>query len=405
MISTLGLHQGLSSCAAAQVQLKQDGSYDVRLVKLSLHKKLIKIEAKKRYSGTSAKINDLVLDSPLAVTLTGKGVLIKKTARLEDASAKSLQHLFPALKLEEFYVQHFAAGINSFVAIVRREIADAVMAVFKKQGAEVLMLSLGPFVVDQVIPQLNAYGDSLKFDGHELVLNETKEWMEYSYSEGIAANFPLKIDIETIPGEYLLAYATAFQLILHDKLDLIEVVSDELQQRFSALLAGMKFKRNGTAMVFFFFILLMVNFLVLSSYNSGNDRLMSKAGKQSYIFENRAKLEQEVKEKELLVKKLGWNKGYRYAFLCDQIGTTMPKDITLDELQINPLNRSGIGLIKDVPLELGSIKIKGQTESVYAINGWMHELKQLSWVKDVQLEKFTADDQLQVQVFTILLKY
>lgn len=404
MLSSFGLHQGLNSCTGAQVHLKQDGSYDVRLVKLILHKKLIKTDGKKRHSGTSAKVNDLVLDGPLAVTLTGKGVLIKKTGRLDDASAKSLQHLFPALKLEEFYVQHFSTGANSFVAIVRREIADAVMNVFKKQGATVLKLSLGAFPVEQVVPLLNTYGNSLKFDGHELVLNEAQEWIEYSYSEGVRSDFPLKIDIETLPEEYLLAYATAFQLILQDKLDVVEVASQEIQERLNHVLAELKFKRNGTVMVFFFFILLMVNFLVLSNYSSGNELLMNKAGKQSYIFENRAKLEQEVKDKELMLKKLSWNKGYKYAFLCDQIGTKVPKEVMLDELQINPLN-IGPGLMKDAPLEQGSIKIKGQAGSVYAINGWMYELKARSWVKEVKLEKFTADDQRQVQVFTILLKY
>lgn len=405
MVSQLGLNEGLNSCAGAEVHLKPDGTYDVRLLKLSLSKKLISIEGKKRYLGSSAKITDLLLDGPLAVTLTGKGVLIKKTGKLEEASAKTLQHLFPALKLEEFYVQHFPAGAHSFVAIVRREIADAVMAVFKKQGADVLMLSLGPFVADQVIPQLNNYGETLKFDGHELVLNEAKDWVEYNYSSGAVAGFPLKIDMETIPGEFLLAYATAFQLILQDKLDVIEVASEEIRQRLSGLIADLKFKRYGTAMVFFFFLLLMVNFLVLSAYNSGNEELMSKAGKQSYIFENRTKLEAEVKEKELLVKQLGWNKGFKYAFLCDQIGATLPKEVVLDELQINPLTGSGIGLIKDTPLELGSMKIKGQTGSVYAINNWILELKQKNWVKEVQLEKYTADDQRQTQVFTILLKY
>lgn len=405
MASLLGLHHGFSSCAGAEVHLKQDGSYDIRLLKLSLRKKQIQIDGKKRYSGTAAKITDFVSDEPLAVTLTGKGILIKKTARLEVASAQTLQHLFPALKLDEFYVQHFPAGAHSFVSIVRREIADAVMAVFKKQGAEVLILSLGAFVVDQVIPQLNSYGDSLKFDGHQVVLNEAKEWIDYSYVSGRADGFPLKIDIETIPEEFLLAYATAFQLILHDRLDGVEVADDRIKDRLTGLSARLKFKQYGMAMAFFFFALLMLNFLLLSGYNSSNEELMSKAGQQSYIFENRAKLEQEVKEKEALVKKLGWNKGYKYSFLCDQIGASMPKDVTLDELQINPLAGSSIGLIKEVALELGSMKIKGQAGGVYAINGWIYELKQKAWVKDVQLEKYTADDQRQTQVFTILLKY
>ena len=405
MASLFGLNPGFSSCAGAEVHLKQDGSYDVRLLKLSLRKKQIQIDGKKRYSGTAAKITDFMLDEPLAVTLTGKGVLIKKTARLEVASAQTLQHLFPTLKLDEFYVQHFPVETHSFVAIVRREIADAVMAVFKKQGAEVLMLSLGAFAVDQVIPQLNSYGDTLKFDGHHVVLNEAKEWIDYSYTPGTADGFPLKIDIETIPEEFLLAYATAFQLFLHDRLDVVEVEADAIKDRLTGLSAKLKFKQYGMAMVFFFFALLMLNFLLLTGYTSSNEELMSKAGRQSYIFENRAKLEQDVKEKEALVKKLGWNKGYKYSFLCDQIGASMPKDITLDELQINPLVGSGIALVKEAPLELGSMKIKGQTGSVYAINGWIYELKQMSWVKDVELEKYTADDQRETQVFTILLKY
>jgi hypothetical protein len=405
MILLSGLHQGLNDCAGAEVHLKQDGAYDVRLVKLTLNKKLIRIEEKKCYLGTAAKITDFVLAEPLAVTLTGKGVLIKKTARLKEASASTLQHLFPALKLEEFYVQHFPAGLNSFVAIVRREVADSVIAVFKKQGAEVLMLSLGPFVVDQVIPQLNVYGENLKFDGHALLLNDAKEWIEYGYSAGSEAGFPLKVDMETIPDEYLLAYAAAFQLILHDKLDVVDVASESINHRLSSLVAKLKFKRYCTAMIFFFFVLLMINFLVLSGYNLANENLMGKAGKQSYIYENRAKLEKDVKEKELLVKRLGWNKGYKYAFLCDQIGTTVLKEVILDELQINSLSGTGTGVIKDVPLELGNMKIKGHTGSVYAINEWIYELKQRDWVKDVQLEKYTADDQLQTQVFTILLKY
>lgn len=399
------LSQGLNNCAGAEVHMKQDGSYDVRLLKLSMHKKLIRIEGKNRYIGSAVKITDVVLEEPLAITLTGKGVLIKKTARLDEISAGSMQHLFPTLKLDEFYVQHFPSGVHSFVAIVRKEIADAVIALFKKLGAEVFMLSLGPFALDNVIPQLNTYGTSLLFDGHELTLNESKEWLVYNYSPETVAAFPLKIDIEVIPEEFLLAYSTAFQLILHDHLGLVEVTSEDIKLQLVRLTAGLKFRRYGTAMAFMFFLLLFVNYLMLSGYNSSNEDFKSKAGKQTYIFENRTKLEKDMKVKEALVKKLGWNKGYKYAFLCDQIGATVPKEVTLNELQINSLSDKNIGLIKEVPLETGSVKIKGQTNNVYVINRWIYELKQMNWVKEVRLEKYIADDQLQAQVFTIHLNY
>lgn len=400
-----GLSYGLTDCAGAEVQLKQDGTYTVHVLKLSISKKLVQIGTKKSYQGSSAKIAGLEISEPLAITITGKGVLIKKTNRLEVASEQNLQHLFPALKLAEFYVQHFPSGEHSYVAIVRKEIADAVINVFKKQGTTVLMLSLGPFVADQVIPQINAYEDVLKFEGHQIQLNQTKEWTDYSYAAEAKSGFPLKIDIESIPEVFLLAYATAFQFILNTQLDLITVHDEVLDQNLVELSAKLKFKKYSTMMLFFFFAVLMLNFLLLSAYNSANQELMSKAGQQSYIYENKQNLEEEVKGKENLVKKLAWNKGYHYAYLCDQIGSSLPKDITLNEMQINPLSGSNIGLIKDVQLEVGSIKIKGETSSVYSVNNWIYELQQKSWVKSVQLEKYTADEQKQTQVFTLLLNY
>jgi hypothetical protein len=405
MSGLLSLNHNLTACAGAEVHVKQDGSYDVRLLRLSLHKKLIQIDAKKRYSGSSAKIITDSLAEPLAITITGKGVLIKKTNRLDVISEGTLQHLFPTFKLAEFYMQHFAAGEHSYISIIRKEIADAVIEAFKKQGVEVFMLSLGPFVVDQVIPQINSYEGILKFDGHQVTLNADKTWTAYTYDAEVKSAFPLKIDIEKMPEEFLVAYATAFQLILNDKLELVEVESEQVSQKLSELMAKQKFKKYGAAALFFFFGLLMLNFLVLSAYNSNNQELMSKAGQQSYIYENRQKLEEEVKGKENLVKKLGWNKGYSYAYLCDQIGRSVPKEVLLDELSINSLFGGSTGLIKETPLETGRLIIKGQTSSIYAINDWIYDLQQKSWVKNVQLEKYTADDQKQAQVFTILLKY
>ncbi|WP_169304302.1 PilN domain-containing protein [Pedobacter frigoris] len=401
----MSLASGLTNCAGAEVHLAQDGTYVVKVVKISLDKQQVHIGSKKTHKGSLAKITPEPITVPLAITLTGRGILVKRTARIDVVSESSLQHLFPTLKLAEFYVQHFVSGAHSFVAIVRREVADAVMGAFKKQGAEVLMLSLGAFVVDQVIPQLNSYSEVLRFDGHQVEMNADKSWKEYNYQSGLTLGFPLKIDIETMPEEYLLAYATAFQLILNDKLPLIEVDADHIKDRLEEHAAKLKFKKYGTLMLFVFFALLMVNFLLLSMYNSSNQELMSKAGKQSYLFENRQKLEEEVKGKENLVNKLGWNKGYRYAYLCDQLASSLPKELTLHELQINPLSGNTIGLIKDTDLETGNMKIKGQTTSVYAVNNWIYELKQKAWVKDVQLEKYAADDQNEAQVFTILLNY
>lgn len=389
----------------AEIHLKPDGTCFVRLVKLSLSKKLVQIETKKEYSGILSEVLTNDISGPLALTITGKGLLIKKTARLEQVTEQGLQHLFPQMKLSEFYVQHFPTGAHSFITIIRKEIVDAIISAFKVKQVDILLLSLGPFVVDQVIPQINSYGEQLKFDGHQVTFDGDKNWLEYLFALDVKSGFPLKIDMEHMPENYLLAYASAFQLMLHEQLNLIEVLSAEIKQNLVDYSAKLKFKKYGMLMLMFFFVLLMINFLVFNYYNSDNQELMSKAGQKSYVFENRQKLEADVKIKENTVQKLGWNKGYSYAYLCDQIGQTLPKEIKLEEMQVNSLSGTGSGLLKVPQLDNGSMRIKGETSSIYAVNNWIYTLKEKQWVKEVKLEKYMTDDQKGAQVFTLFLSY
>jgi hypothetical protein len=398
-----GMQNGITACSGAELNILPDGTFGIRMVELSLQNKLIHIVSKKEYTATLDNIKITGAQGPVALTLSGKGVLIKKTSRLETVTEQSLRHLFPSFKQEEFYLQHFCSADHSFIAFVRKEIADRVIAAFRKQGAQVLLLSLGPFVADHVIPQLNHYGGSLNFDGHQLTLNEEKAWLDYTYEPGSVSGFALKIDIEPIPEQFLLAYASAFQLLLNDRLELVAIESEELKQGLIELTAELKFKKRGTLILFFFFAVLLLNFLLFSFYNAANQELAGKAGQRSDLFTDRQKLEAEVKEKEAQVKRIGWNHGLRYAYLCDQIGQSIPAALNLTELSM--------GAIKEGPGSsqkskgTGRMKITGQSASVYIIHDWIYTLKQKHWVKAVQLEKYATDEQKGAQVFTLLVDY
>jgi Tfp pilus assembly protein PilN len=154
-----------------------------------------------------------------------------------------------------------------------------------------------------------------------------------------------------------------------------------------------------------FFGLLLLNFLVFSYYNSANQEMAGRAGQQSSVTVNKEKMEAEVKSKEGMVNSLGWNKGLRYAYLCDQLGQTVPGTILLTEMTVNTPRSAGSSLLKEAPAEPYTIRIKGQAGNVYVLNDWMYVLKQKAWVKKVQLEKYVTDEQQQTQVFTLLLNY
>ena len=396
---------GISACSGAEVNIVGDGTFAIRVLDLSLRKNQLQVDRKKEYKLKLEQFGDLPLKGPFALTLTGKGILIKKTARLESITEQQLRQLFPGFTAEEFYVQHFPSGEQSFVAFIRKETVNPILAAFRRQGVQVLVFSLGPFAVDHVLPLLNSYGDQLVFDGHQLLFNEEQQWVDYQYTPGLGREFELKIDIEPIPQQFLLAYAAAFQLILNEKLDLISVIDQQAQQALTELLAKLKFKKNSSLALFSLFSLLLVNFLLFSHYNAANQTLASKAGQRSTQSLDRQKLAADVKEKEQQVNLLGWNHGQRYAFLLDQIGQTLPTAITLNELQINQTGSTRSTAEKEMPIATGTIKILGQSASTYAVNDWLYALKKLRWIKAVHLEKYGAGQQQEVPVFTIKLNY
>lgn len=400
-----GLAKGITACTGVEVQLCPDGIFDVRMLKITLQGKLVQLADKSSFSGGTDKLRSAKVKGPLAVILTGRGVLIRKTTQLDKLTAQHLGHLFPNFRFEEFYVQHFRSGAHSFIALVRKDIADPVLKELSKNGTPVLMLSLGPFAVDQVIPQLNNYSGSLIFDGHQVVLDEEGAWQDYSYAAGAAAGFELKLDIEPIDGRYLLAYAAAFQLLLHDRTEPVEVVSAVFKHELLELVSRMKFERLGKMILFSFLSLLLLSFLLLSYYDADNRRLESRAGMQTSLFADRQQMETEIKEKEELVNKLGWNKGLKYAYICDQIGQSVPSAVTLYDLQVNGLSgQEQPGKEKEL-MKTGQLKIGGQTASVYVLNDWIYSLKQKPWIKTVQLEKYAADEQKGTDVFTLMLSF
>jgi hypothetical protein len=395
------LNSSLDSCTGAEIKMMGDGTFGLRLLKLSLDKKLINIISK---NNEESKLENLGanIPGPVAITVTGRGVLVKKTKRAEELTNAVLQALFPGLKFTEFYVQNFVSEEYSFVSLIRKETLDQVLSALNNNACQVLNVSIGPFVIDHVIPQLNVYNDSLMFDGNSISLNRNKSWNDYMPNVQNESEFEFKLDIEVIEEQFLLAYASAFQLVLNYSLVPIQIEVEEIKLDKADFYAKLVFEKRVTIVAALLFFSLLFNFFLFHYYNSENQNFTGIVGQRSEVLVNRKKVESDIKEKERLVEKLGWNNGFSYAFICDQIGQIVPGSVTLTEVSINSNS------LKDVAqTQFGTrqVKISGQAQDVYAINRFIYAFKNRKWVKQVRLEKFIADEQKQTQVFNMVVNY
>ena len=206
-------------------------------------------------------------------------------------------------------------------------------------GFTVSMLSLGPYVVTHILPQLNFYGEEIVFDGHTITLDDKKKWAGYAYDKSNQAPFQLKVESEPITEEQVLAYAVAFQLLLHDRLEPVHTNAAEINSGLIALLANRKFKAEGAFILAVFFVLLLVNFITLSWLNSSNAKLLNQVGVSDQVNADMNSLIDKIATKEKLLAGLGWENSADKTVLVDQIASLLPDKVTIEKIDVNPVDK------------------------------------------------------------------
>lgn len=395
-----------TNCTGLELRMQADGSYLGKVCAVSVRKNLLNIDQKVEVAGTLDTIlKKIPRDRPLAVTLTGKGILTRKIAGGTGDEERLLNEAFPNIKTDQFYVQDFEGEEGVFVTVVRKDVADTVLAAFDREGLAVLTITAGPFVLSHILPQLNTYDNEICIDGHLIHYTKDWKWENYRFESGREAEFPFKIGIEPLAEGFLTSYATAFQFALRDRLQPVILRVPAVEETLGEFDQKQRFNLRLSVVLGSLFILLLVNFLLYSYYNSENERLLSKVSQTSASMDGIQQLEKQITVNERLLKELGWNKGIRMAWLADQIGQTIPSSLRLLELGINPLDQTESSRQRKDIYSPGTIRIKGEASDPAAVNNWIYALKELKWVKQVNLDSFSPSQNSDKQEFMITINY
>jgi len=341
----------------------------------------------------------------LALNLFGKGVLQKKIEKLEEVNQNNFSQILPNANFDDFYIQNFISGDWSFVSVIRKTDADKWIDLLKKQGFFPLMLSLGPFPVQNIASQLNVYDSELVFDGYTIERNEQLEWISCRYKETAHTAFPLKVESEAINENLLIAYSAAFQLVLASKLAVIRADAASLEKDFQKRIADKKLQVNGFLVLLVFFILLLINFLVLSWISSSNAKLADKVSQSAQSTNNLQGINEHVKNKEALLKNLGWDGGINKSYLIDQLAALLPGEISWKEITINPIDMATSRVQKSLQFMDRKIRITGSSEKIISVNEWIARVKTKKWVRNIQLDSYVYNSELNTGLFTIIIDY
>lgn len=343
--------------------------------------------------------------TPVALNLSGKGILQKQTEALSEVNQHNFSKILPNATITDFYVQNFVSGGHSFVSVVRKSDADKWISQLSTTGLIPLQFSIGPFPVHNVIPQLNVYDNGIIFNGHVVEFNEQSNWRTYRYNESEFSSFPLKVESENLDEKLLVPYAAAFNLVMASKVHPIVADVPYLETELDTLIAVKKFKVKGVVILTVFFILLLINFVLFSWLNSANNKLTEQVGQMAQTNINSQGIEDQVKQKEALLNELGWDEGINKSALIDQLADLLPEEITLNKIDVNPVDLAASRIQKSLTFLNRVIKITGNSEKIIPVNEWIARAKTKPWVKNIQLESYTFNSELNTGQFTIIINY
>jgi len=379
-----------------------DNQFSGRYCELERKGNEVQIGEKKVVEGNLVKIlAALPRKIPVALVISGKGIIHKnmEIADGEEDLQKNFRSVFPSVEPNDFFVQQHHHTKNFVLSIARKDWVLELLEKLKRAGLEVCRVSFGGVIALHILPQLNVYGEQVQIDGHQFVLAD-KNFQSYTYKAEAKSAFPLKVGQQAIDEEIVLAYAAAFQLLLSDKLPAIVAEVPTVNEGFEKLVGTALWKKRALFFLAGLFALLLISFALFSHYNQENEKLLREVGAQTASADQMDLLKQQISKQEQLLKQLAWNGGYNYGFLVNEIGKSMPRQLSLLALSINDFKTE-----EEKAERKPNIKIKGTTSNLTAVNNWIFVLREKTWVKSAKLLKFQEDPENDHYQFDILVSY
>lgn len=310
------------------------------------------------------------------LVLNDEQVLSKKIALVNNDEKVLIRNAFPNISLADFYYEVYQNVNHSFVCIARRDTVDKTINTYQKKGISVIDFSLGnlglkniqSFVTNKTLFSSNA---QVEFE-RDLISNIEKTSIS---KENYLINDLEVSNNELLPlGGIISYYAKNESSNLHKKLN-----EQYLHKRFFDL--GLKTSLG------FLLVLLLSNFFLFSSYRNKVGDLIGEL-QLSETYKNQLnKLQEEVKQKERLVKSVQSASNSKLSIYLDDLGESIPKTLLLSQIHFQPIE--GIQK-KDKPLAFkeNQIVVKGISKENEDFSNWISLLEQKKWIKNISIHEY-----------------
>jgi Tfp pilus assembly protein PilN len=357
----------------------------------------VQIKTKDSFSGSLTDLYEKIpKEHPLLLSIDGRGILIKAWEHQHESSQVVFRELFPQARYPEFFVQMHASSAKNWLSVCRKESMDELLQALKKKGISLIDLKFGPFHLEFIRNLTNEDEDLWQLPNRNIIW-EGSSIASIAADENYTDRY-FRLGDEELSGAYLNSFAHGLAILANQQnlnQELPEIIAHREQYKFKLLI-----QKTGWGILGFFLVLLLINYLVFTSYNKQLNVAQALYQSNLKTISHLEQLTQELKLKEGLALKVGMNNRQELSVIADRLASSLPAYITLSSLDINPVNKKQRSM--DVPdLDKNKIVISGELNNSVRLYAWIEILKSFPWILAVEVVNLEQESMDKPAVFTL----
>ena len=378
IIEKIGIYQ---HCSCIEIQL-QGELVRYRQIGLKLAKGVITITSTvETTDDLRTAVATIKPRTPLILLVNGYGILHRSLPTLSLSEQEIIGQVLPNANAKDFIIQKIENGNNLLVSIIRKNIIEEQINIFKSMEQWPVAIAVGNFHIKNIISfiensdQIATDSQLINIDGKSGIITsfEKKKTIE-SYPEKIS------VGDDQIPAFLISAYAAAFSLLT--KMTADYSVTNEIKEEhlWANLFNKGKLVVGGVVMS-----LLVLNTLCFYNFKDKKADLQKTIYMYQDQFSQLDSMRNSLSKQRLFLKNTRLNGYSKSSYYADQLGSSVPKGISLETLIIFPEKKQKKPLKKDklVDYDYQKITIKGKSDNSIRYNDWITNLKVLPWISEV----------------------
>lgn len=376
--------------ACIEVILLTETNWEYNIVVLKKNKTKLEFEAVKTSIDSFDEIKKtLSVKIPVCLVIYGKVIMLKKVSVKEDKEESILQKILPDATLNDFYFQElYTNNENKFVSVARKNLIEKILDTFSENKFHIVDITFGPFSIEHIFPLFDNVPDEILLEHYKLKI-ENSIIKDCKHIEHNKDEIKYQVGDEALSNKALVSFAGGFQYLF--------VNSGKTSTNIPAVIQSSKEYTNsrifmvaGWGVLILTFSILLINFLLFDNYNKKSRELYSKVGQYESLLNKHDALEKELEIKKQLLEKTGLLQSSKMSFYADRLASTLPSEIKLTELNINPLKKKQQNK-KELIFRKGIIHIAGTSKKSTVLNDWIKTIKQNDWAVDVTILGYKKD--------------